>query len=347
VTQVNDGSGAAKRTLIWRAGGDLSQDAVTSGATYNFGYDARKRLVSAGAVGGDQGTYGYDYLGRRVWRTVVGSVATIQTHYVFDEAGRLLAEHDGSTGAVLREYVWLDDTPVAVLKLRGGATNGGPTGSGSDTPWQGLKAGGVDVYWIESDQLDTPRAIVNATHQLIWHWDSDPFGTTAPDQAPSQGSGITTAFVYNLRFPGQYFDAETGTHYNYFRDYEPETGRYVESDPAGLEFSINSFSYVGSNTMNWFDPDGLGRLGDFTKRQKKDQFRKDPKCHYCGKITIKCLVPHPDRFHADHYDSLANGGTGDSSNLVSACQQCNLEKGAMNGSDFKKKKRGGGGRRRR
>jgi RHS repeat-associated protein len=112
----------------------------------------------------------------------------------------------------------------------------------------------VEAFWIEPDQLDTPRAIVNATHQLIWQWDSDPFGTTAPNQNPT--TSITTAFVYNLRFPGQYFDQESNTHYNYFRDYEPATGRYVESDPAGILGGIATFTYAYASPIDTLDSDG-------------------------------------------------------------------------------------------
>ena len=95
VTVVKDGSGTVKRTLTYRTGGDLSEDVVTSGADYNYSYNARKRLAQAYAVSGDVGTYGYDYLARCVWRTVVGSSATIQTHYIFDESGHLLARTAG------------------------------------------------------------------------------------------------------------------------------------------------------------------------------------------------------------------------------------------------------------
>ncbi|HGT3378250.1 TPA: RHS repeat-associated core domain-containing protein, partial [Pseudomonas aeruginosa] len=61
----------------------------------------------------------------------------------------------------------------------------------------------------------------------------------------------------NLRFPGQYYDAESGLHYNYFRDYDPETGRYVETDPIGLEGGINTYGYVGANPVGNIDPLGL------------------------------------------------------------------------------------------
>jgi RHS repeat-associated protein len=51
------------------------------------------------------------------------------------------------------------------------------------------------------------------------------------------------AFAYDLRFPGQFFDQATKLHYNYFRDYDPRTGRYIESDPIGLDGGINTYAY--------------------------------------------------------------------------------------------------------
>ncbi|MEO8165904.1 MAG: RHS repeat-associated core domain-containing protein, partial [Betaproteobacteria bacterium] len=65
------------------------------------------------------------------------------------------------------------------------------------------------------------------------------------------------AFTFNPRFPGQYFDRETNLHYNYFRDYSPDIGRYVESDPIGLYAGLNTYSYVKNNPVMWGDPTGL------------------------------------------------------------------------------------------
>jgi RHS repeat-associated protein len=61
----------------------------------------------------------------------------------------------------------------------------------------------------------------------------------------------------NLRFPGQLFDGETGLHYNYFRDYDPSIGRYVESDPIGLAAGPNTYAYAGANPLNASDATGL------------------------------------------------------------------------------------------
>ena len=64
-------------------------------------------------------------------------------------------------------------------------------------------------------------------------------------------------FGLNLRYPGQYFDAESGLHYNYFRDYEAGTGRYVESDPIGLKGGLSTFNYAANEPFNYSDPFGL------------------------------------------------------------------------------------------
>ncbi len=67
-------------------------------------------------------------------------------------------------------------------------------------------------------------------------------------------------FVYNLRFPGQYYDTETGLHYNYYRDYNPALGRYVQSDPIGLDGGINAYAYALSAPTMYTDEDGLSAL---------------------------------------------------------------------------------------
>ncbi len=115
------------------------------------------------------------------------------------------------------------------------------------------------VYYIYADHLNTPRVITDATNKIVWRWDSGPFGADAANEDPD---GDGQKFRYNLRFPGQYYDRETGLHYNYFRDYDPSTGRYVEADPIGLEGGLNLYGYANQNPLSFTDPLGLTPYND-------------------------------------------------------------------------------------
>ena len=121
----------------------------------------------------------------------------------------------------------------------------------------------AQLYYIHTDQLGTPRAIStsDATNKIVWRWNSDAFGKAVPNE---DVDGDGTNFVMNLRFPGQYFDQETGLHYNYYRDYDPSTGRYIQSDPIGLAGGLNTYGYVGGNPLSYTDPMGLFLINPVT-----------------------------------------------------------------------------------
>jgi RHS repeat-associated protein len=173
----------------------------------------------------------YNALGERI-KTSGGAAGTIL--YAYDQAGHLLGEYCG-TGALIEETVWLGDIPVATLR--------------PGTP--------VAIYYVQTDQLNTPRQVTRPSDNAqMWRWFSDPFGTTAPNQNP-QSAGT---FVYNLRFPGQLYDPQIGISYNYMRDYDPQVGRYVESDPIGIYGgSWSTYSYTNDNPISRIDP--LGEAG--------------------------------------------------------------------------------------
>lgn len=129
----------------------------------------------------------------------------------------------------MQETVWLGNLPVATVQ------NG-------------------NTYAIHTDHLGTPRVITDNSNIEVWTWESDPFGVAAANDDPD-GDGIR--FNYNLRFPGQYYDEETGKHYNYFRDYDPSAGRYIQSDPTGLDGGFNTYLYASANPLMYIDPYGL------------------------------------------------------------------------------------------
>jgi RHS repeat-associated protein len=192
-----------------------------------FGYSDAGRLTSVSGTA--TASHVHNAMGERVKKVTGGAT----TYFVFDEAGHLIGEYDGS-GNLVQETVWLHDIPVATLRPNGSA---------------------VDIYYVHTDHLNTPRRITRPSDDaIVWSWDSDPFGTTAADEDPD---GDETDFIYHLRFPGQYLDEETGLHYNYFRDYDPVTGRYVQSDPAGLSGGINAFTYALANPASFVDVLGL------------------------------------------------------------------------------------------
>jgi RHS repeat-associated protein len=147
------------------------------------------------------------------------------TRFHYDYNGNLISETDG-TGSPVRDYIYLNGEPAA-MKLYG-------TGAG----W----------YYFINDHLGTPQKVTDASGAVVWEAGYMPFG---------EARILIADIENNLRFPGQYYDKETGLHYNYHRYYDPETGRYLTPDPIGLEGGLNLYAYVDGNPVNWADPNGL------------------------------------------------------------------------------------------
>jgi RHS repeat-associated protein len=219
--QIASTTGGIARTYGYDAAGN-----TTSYTGDSFTFNDRGRMSQA-IVNGSATNYIYNALGQLIEKSGNGGTTLI----VYDESGHLLGEYTG-TGGLIEETIWMGDTPVATLQ---------PNGSS------------VSIYYVHADHLGTARKITRPSDNgLMWRWDPDTFGSVAPNQNPS-GLG---SFSYNLRFPGQYYMLETGLFYNYFRDYDPQTGRYIESDPIGLRGGINSYAYVGDLPVSMADPQG-------------------------------------------------------------------------------------------
>lgn len=223
VTSAID-SASNRLTALTGGGGTQSYSYDANGSLLSdglnsYGYDSAGRLVTANGA-----SYAYNGLGQRTVKTVGGT----STVFVYDEQGHLQGEYDAS-GTPIQETVWLGDTPIAVLKSS-------------------------DTYYIHADHLNTPRQIEDQSGDTVWLWDTITFGASTPEEDP-RNTG--TPFTYNLRHPGQYFDQETGLFQNWWRDYSPLGGRYIQSDPIGLFGGINTYAYADLNPLSKSDPTGL------------------------------------------------------------------------------------------
>lgn len=185
-------------------------------------YDTRDRLVKVEKDNAPLATYYYDPLGRRLWKEVNGA----KTYFAYADEG-LIGEYDAS-GSVLKTYgyrpnsVWMTDPLFTKI--------------------------GDKYYFYQNDQLGTPQKLTGVSGEQVWDARYDAFGQAQLD---------TAAIENNLRFPGQYFDKESGLHQNFHRDYDLTTGRYITSDPIGIKGGINLYLYVKANPLKLSDPLGL------------------------------------------------------------------------------------------
>lgn len=190
--------------------------------------------------------------GARQRITAYAATTTSPDRLVFDDEGHFLGKYqvDSSAYPTLNliaeeETIYLGDTPVAVLIGQASYNSNGDYLGTQQTP-----------YYVHADHLNTPRRLTRpADNVVVWRWDSDPFGNGYPNGNPAGGSAWVT---YSARFPGQVYDLFSGWYYNYFRDYDPAAGRYVESDPIGLAGgSYSTYTYAGNNPLSFVDPLGL------------------------------------------------------------------------------------------
>lgn len=206
---------------------------IQSDGTRTFEYDGAERLIKI-KTNGQTYQYQYNAWGERLAKTGV--------RFVYDEQNRLLGEYEAN-GRLIQETIWLDNLPIATIRPDPANTNQS------------------QVYYVHPDHLGSPRAVSDPTiNKAVWRWDSDAFGKGNANQDPDRDG---KKFIYNLRFPGQYYDQETGLHYNFFRDYDSTAGRYVQSDPIGLRGGINTYAYSENNPAKLSDPYGLKPLSLF------------------------------------------------------------------------------------
>jgi len=219
---------AVEVNLAYDANGNLLKD-----AKHSYTYDAKSRLIGVD----NNVSYAYNHENTRTSKTINGE----ETQFVY-EGSRLLGEYDAN-GNVKNEYIWLENAPIFVIANDSEAIPRLPRDNVSRSD---------KVYKIYTDHLGTPRRLADETGAIIWSWEGKPFGESTP-QNPQN-------LDFNLRFAGQYYDSETKTHYNINRDYNPQTGRYLQSDPIGYDGGVNSYGYVGAKPLVGVDEMGLKTL---------------------------------------------------------------------------------------
>ncbi|MCI3241208.1 RHS repeat-associated core domain-containing protein [Streptomyces spinosisporus] len=227
--------------------------------TWRYEWDVEDRLTSVVTPDGTRWCYTYDPLGRRTAKVrMADEDGTVTERVDFTWDGTTLCEETSMNAQFAH--------PVALTWDHQGLQPVAQTeriiGSDSSQPEIDSR-----FFAIVTDLVGTPTELVDEQGEIAWRARSTLWGATA------WASGSTT--YTPLRFPGQYYDPETGLHYNYFRHYDPATGRYFSTDPLGLEPALNPVTYV-QNPHIWVDPLGLAPEYDAAKRIPEITVGKDP-----------------------------------------------------------------------
>ncbi|CAM5477525.1 RHS repeat-associated core domain-containing protein [Streptomyces narbonensis] len=232
VSYEYDGQGRTVVRRVDRADG--------SAEVWTYAWDAEDRLTAVVRPDGSRWSYGYDPLGRRVSKVGVDADgARILERTEFTWHGNLLVEQvsGGSEGGTLTSLTWdyRGRHPVAQTERKSLAT----------APSEEIDR---RFFALVTDLVGTPTELIGEDGSVAWRARSTLWGLTS-------WNADATAYT-PLRFPGQYFDAESGLHYNVHRYYDPETARYLSPDPLGLVPAPNPAAYV-SNPHVLIDPLGL------------------------------------------------------------------------------------------
>jgi len=206
---------------------DAMGNTLAIGTEWKYVYDLAGRLRSAVGASSAQTTYSHNAAGQRVLKQT-NADKQLQVH---GEAGEWLGSY-GVSGRPIQQLVWMDSTPIGLIQ-----------------------AG--RVFYLEPDHLGSPRTVIDPQRdRAVWRWSllSEAFGKDWVAEDPDQDD---VAHVLDLRFPGQRTEPSSGLSYNYFRDYDPNVGRFAQSDPMGLVAGASSYAYAGGDPIAYLDRDGL------------------------------------------------------------------------------------------
>jgi len=202
---------------------------VTKYGPYRFEYNSNGQATSVYVLDKLLAKYQYNTRAERISKTNFNYAGKVvdETHYLY-EKHKLVAEANAS-GEILRQYIYADNKIVSILE-------------------------GKKSYSVHTNHLGAPIAVTDKKQTIVWKSDYAPYGRAFFNSDPDK-DGLE--FNLNIRLPGQYADNETGLYYNYHRFYDPDSGRYLQSDPLGMNAGLNTYAYVNSDPVNNIDPLGL------------------------------------------------------------------------------------------
>ena len=224
-------------------------------------------------------------LGQRVRKVESGNLVT-DTVYGEEELASYALGHYQPGNSSSTEYIYL------------------PTASG---PMPVAVQIGSNLYAIDSDHLNTPRRLSDSNGRPVWQWVTTGFGELEPGTASTgftrarlntgtPAIANTAAVEFNLRYPGQQHDAETGLYYNHHRTYDPYlTIGYTQADPIGLDGGWNRFGYVGGNPLSFVDPEGLQSSVQWCYQSPANAVT----CNEAGMLPKPIRIPPPIVFPDD------------------------------------------------
>ncbi len=206
-----------------------------------FDYDARGNLIreNRGKAGSLQTEFTYNLLNQLVRVDTNNLRETVQ--YKYDPLGRRIEKSDafGDT-----RFIWCDN--LLAQEIRNNIKKTYVYEPGSFRPLAQVQDD--EIYHYHLDHLGTPRELTNEAGKIVWKAKYKTYGNLALKEVDE--------IENHLRFQGQYFDEETGLHYNRFRYYSPDTGQFINQDPIGLLGGLNNYQYA-PNPIAWIDPLGL------------------------------------------------------------------------------------------